>query len=125
MVLKKIKKLRGIFDRQIGGAAEQGISKGKLTIKNNGAEILSFLSRLPAGLMREALSFAKRNSLGIIKYDKENINNVCPRCLKAHLMKKAEEKDLDKAVVEVLVNLGEYEMGHNGYYMDKEKVIKI
>jgi len=49
----------------------------------------------------------------------------CPRCLKAHLIRKAKELGMDvKNVKPFLASLGE-EVGHNGYYMDGEGVHEI
>lgn len=91
----------------------------------NGSEFFDLLSSLPSGLMREAMRFTKRNTLDVVQTGKKAMSAVCPRCLKAHLMKAAREKDMDKVLVQILVDMGEHSIGHNGYYMDKEKVIKI
>lgn len=79
-------------------------------------------------LKKEASAFKERNSIVIGGYDvktKQPIHRCCPRCLKAHLIKKAEELDLDHDLRELLFSMVEFETGHYGYYMDGDELIKI
>ena len=79
-------------------------------------------------LLKEAEEFRKRNSLALVGHtipDKKPIFKCCSSCLKAHLIKKAEEKNLDKDLMEVLFLMVEHETGHHGYYLDGEEMIKI
>lgn len=104
MVLKKISK-----------AAEDTILIG--------AKALHSLKAISKKLFLEAEAFARRNVIDLSSFEHET--HCCPHCLKAHLLKKAEELDDGRAIHEVIVRMGELETGHNGYYLDGEKVVKI
>ena len=90
--------------------------------------ILAKVPSIPAALYREARSFISRNSLAIIcpvLNEKKLENECCPHCLKAHLLKTADEMNLGKAIHEIVLELPEYRIGHDGYYLDGEKLVKI
>ena len=72
-------------------------------------------SSLSEETIKEILKFAKRNSL--------HVNNkkhyCCPSCLKAHLTKnsKMNNREINKLL--------KCQTGHQGYYLDKERLIKL
>ena len=91
-------------------------------------EILQNLNKISEALSNEAESFKERNSLAIIGSslkDKKPIHRCCPQCLKAHLLKTAEEMNSGRAIREVITKMHSCETGHNGYYMDDGELIKI
>ena len=111
MVIKKISK-----------ALEDGFLLGASVLNK-----LMKITNLPDVLLKEADSFMKRNSLAVIAcnvLDKEPVHECCPICLEAHLIRKAKELGLEKEKKEIL-KIFEFKVGHEGYYLDKEEVIKI
>lgn len=74
---------------------------------------------IPDNLVAEADKFINRNIV-------ENSNfECCLRCLKAHVLKKAAEMSLTDEQIYFLGNIFPGEAGHDGYYLDNEKLIKI
>lgn len=74
---------------------------------------------IPDELIFEIEDFSLRNSL---------VNSpsiTCCRCLKAHALKQAKEKGLSKSAVEFLGEVFDCTEGHNGYYLDKGRLVKI
>ena len=111
MVIKKISK-----------AFEDGFYLG-VNILNK----LTKLTNIPDVLLKEANSFMKRNSLAVVAcnvHNKEPVYECCPSCLEAHLIRKANQLGLEKEKKEIL-KIFEFKIGHEGYYLDKEEVIKI
>lgn len=89
---------------------------------------LTEIERMSHKILREAESFKKRNAIAVVacKLDsRKKVYKCCPNCLKAHLIKKAEEWDLGRDLVEIIDNTVEHETGHYGYYMDKDKIVKL
>lgn len=77
------------------------------------------LENLPEELQEEALEFIQRNTLSGTN---ENSGGAlkplyCPRCLKAHILKKA--KEMNNAI-KIRGNVG-----HNGYYLNGDVIVKI
>lgn len=70
-------------------------------------------------LIGEAEDFIRRN------LKEENHYHCCQRCLKAHLIKKADELELGGRVKRFINRMISGEAGHNGYYMDGDKLIRI
>jgi hypothetical protein len=75
------------------------------------------LNELPLFLREELGKFTKRNNLVG--------ENCCPWCLKAHLIKKAKEKDMDAWAFEKIDEVFPDRTGHNGYYEDKGRIMEI
>tara|TARA_Y100000310_G_C20306751_1_gene634312 strand:- start:152 stop:433 length:282 start_codon:yes stop_codon:yes gene_type:complete len=78
---------------------------------------------IPDELIEEGIDFSFRNSLGEVKGRKNNIKVCCPACLKAHLLKFAKEKAFGKKVQSYLSLSIEGDIGHMGYYQDKEDLV--
>lgn len=85
------------------------------------------LKNLPEKVVREGERFCKRNLLmefGSKKGSKEFFG-CCERCLKAHLILKARSFGFGKEVLGRISNVFACERGHEGYYLDREKVVKL
>lgn len=76
------------------------------------------VNRLHSRLLSELESFRSRNALPTV------MNECCPRCLKAHLIKKAPHLGLQEEKNKIN-QLLDCEIGHSGYYLDKNKLVKI
>jgi len=88
-------------------------------------QVLQLLSeRVNSRYIMELDAFCHRNNL---KHDNENREKVicCPSCLKAHAMKIAEMHNLDEDSIEFIMDILEGEIGHDGYYLDNEELLKI
>ena len=73
----------------------------------------------------EVDTFTRRNSILTIYSSRKRKILCCPACLKAHMFKKVQEWGMDIRVFPSIKNLFKGEIGHRGYYLDQEKVIKI
>lgn len=83
---------------------------------------------IPDDLIAELEEYAKRNSLGKIASDFDNpvhINECCPRCLKAHMLKTAEKIGISPEGRQFLSLFMPGEVGHSGYYLDEEELVEI
>lgn len=88
-----------------------------------------FFNIIPDKLLSEIIGFCRRNVLEI-EYPNSDYNQViyhcCPKCLKAHIIKKAKEEKISLNKIEnMLDKVINCEAGHSGYYMDKDNIIKI
>ena len=80
---------------------------------------------LPEKLLLEISGFKGRNSLSReLKCIGLVIKECCPRCLKAHLIKKAKDLNMEKQA-EVYIKSLNCEIGHNGYYKDGEELLSL
>lgn len=70
-------------------------------------------------LISETENFLERNMI------KNAYDQCCPRCLKAHAIKKAIDLGLTQKEIDYLDNIFEGEVGHDGYYLDGEELIKV
>jgi hypothetical protein len=80
------------------------------------------MQNLPPALTAELSRFADRNCLVAIENSYEA---VCERCLKAHALRTAKAMNLSAEVLESIKELFGDVIGHNGYYQDQEKIVKI
>jgi hypothetical protein len=71
-------------------------------------------------LIAQAESFIERN-----KHIENRHDSYCPSCLKAHIMKKAQELGLTEETIDYLNKTLPGEVGHNGYYMDNDELIEV
>jgi|SRR3989344_1517583 len=89
---------------------------------------LSSNSELPENLISEIESFRKRNALVEIEIPIRNAFTVvqcCPQCIKAHAIKKANDLGLGQQALNVIEKEFSGEIGHKGYYLDGEDLIKL
>lgn len=87
-----------------------------IKIKTYASELLLAQLTIPDNLLYEIGEFSKRNFI---------VDNLCcERCLKAHLLKRAEELNLDKEIIREIKNI-KGEIGHMGYYLDENKVTRV
>ena len=49
----------------------------------------------------------------------------CNKCLKAHFIEKTKTLNLKKENLKIFEKLFNCKAGHNGYYLDQERVVKI
>ena len=101
-----------------------------LKIKNNAFESLVFPTKknLKGGLSKKMLleiqQFQLRNSLAAeIPNLGVAVKECCPQCLKAHLIKI--NKRLRNPALQARINLLDCETGHNGYYRDAERLVRV
>jgi hypothetical protein len=80
------------------------------------------LSSLPSSLKEELTRFADRNCLVALE---NSFDGVCLSCLKAHALAEAKKFNLTKSLIESIKTSFDGRIGHNGYYMDKDKLIRI
>jgi len=91
-----------------------------------GTGVKVILHGLPDDLLAELEDFVQRNSLGYVEKEDKKIHYCCSHCLKAHAIKKAKELKLDEKRMSWLNDLfGEHSEGHDGYYIDEDKLVKI
>lgn len=84
------------------------------------------LHGLPDDLLAELENFARKNALIVSESDEGKLHHCCVRCLKAHALKKAKEIKLDKKRMSWLNDMFGNELeGHEGYYVDGGKLIKL
>lgn len=93
------------------------------------SEALPYGVMLPDNLIAEMESFTERNSIVSIEAQvgksRAELNRCCPRCLKAHALKTGKEIGLDKLSLSFISGLFECELGHEGYYLDGDSLVKI
>lgn len=97
-------------EENIAGASSAGFSDSQL------------FSKLPKPLREELNRFTDRNCLVALENSYEA---VCEQCLKAHLLAEAKKMNIPKKLIESIKDSFEGKIGHNGYYMDQDKVIRI
>ncbi len=75
------------------------------------------IESLPNSLKKEMQKFISRNI--IVK------NYCCKSCLNAHILKKANDLQLEPEFVSSLKEEMKEGIGHNDYYLDNNQLIKI
>ncbi len=91
-----------------------------------GGKVYNKIGSISKKLFLEAIEFGRRNKLvEMASSMEEPAQECCPRCLKAHLLKKAGEMNDGRAIREIILEMADYQTGHCGYYLDGEKVIKL
>jgi len=82
---------------------------------------------IPDNLIAELEEYTERNSLANLVPEecREEVYGCCPRCLKAHMIKTAEQLGLSSKEREFLSLFVDGETGHHGYYMDGDELVKI
>jgi hypothetical protein len=83
---------------------------------------------IPQALIEEIEDFTERNSIAIIAHtipERKPIHRCCPQCLKAHIIKTAQELRLNRIVITNLIKSLTCETGHKNYYLDEEKLIQV
>jgi hypothetical protein len=90
--------------------------------EENIAEASFSLPKIPKQLKEELDRFSDRNCLVALENSYEA---VCEQCLKAHLLAEAKKMNLSKKLTESIKDSLKGKIGHNGYYMDQDKIIRI
>ena len=88
-----------------------------LKLTYQASEFLFDIKNLPSQLLSELERFIERNKIVG--------NNYCERCFRAHVIMKARELRIGKdLIIQIKENMSE-EIGHNGYYLDGDKLIRF
>lgn len=82
---------------------------------------------LPTGLLDELESYMQRNVIADLKEvrGQKEINAFCHQCCKAHAKKLAEHYNLTKQATLNLLNIFKGNIGHEGYYLDREELYSL
>ena len=82
---------------------------------------------VPNSFLIKIKEFAERNSIVDIRSCSSCagvIHQCCPSCLKAYALKLA-EKDNEKSLVDFILKVSDQEIGHEGYYLDRNHILKL
>lgn len=71
-------------------------------------------------LIAEAESFIERNACV-----KQRNDSYCAHCLKAHIIRKAEELGLTGKTIKYLNEIMPGNVGHEGYYLDNDELREV
>ena len=104
-----------------------------MILKTNSQALEKQNKTLPLGvypylvLIKDISSFMQRNNLAVPSAPTKEVGQpiVCERCLKAHSLKRAQELSLPRAIVNMIENRFDCPVGHDGYYIDEDELIKI
>ncbi len=80
---------------------------------------------LPHEVIDEALAFCARNTIVHAEMNGKENYICCQPCLKAHVMKKARQMRTSKHLIMLFESLFPCQTGHEGYYMDQEKLQEV
>jgi hypothetical protein len=86
------------------------------------------LDAVPGELLLEMETFTERNALAIIANkvkDRTPLYRCCVNCLKAYAVNIVKKFEMGGDVEDVISKVLECESGHDGYYIDEGKLIKI
>jgi hypothetical protein len=84
-------------------------------------ELESYLSK---ELINEITQFIERNK--IVETDSVvSSKECCPNCLKAHIKYKLKKIKMPLKDKTNMLNILDGDIGHSGYYLDEEKLIKL
>lgn len=110
------------FENQYDGVRSEMISPLASLLIQKRRPILRKHYFFPDSLLEEIEDFASRNE--IAESSKSDFR-CCPDCLKAHVVKKARDSGLDSKSISLLSKIFRGKLGHEGYYLDKEELIKL
>ena len=79
-------------------------------------------SGFPDALVKELKKFSDRNYIAL---GDNAFCALCESCLKAHALRTAEKLRLNEEVLGKINKLFNCNAGHNGYYLDKTKLIHL
>lgn len=89
-------------------------------------ELLKLGMILPDSLISEMGLFVSRNNIiDGCDVNKNSLSCCCPNCLKAHALNYAKKLGMNKSYILALQMMIEGNIGHNGYYLDGEELIKV
>jgi hypothetical protein len=81
-------------------------------------------SFLPTSFQRELQSFIARNSV-VASNPHPKKEHCCNHCVKAHALKMARTLQLDEDTLDVLSASLDGNPGHDGYYLDQGRLVKL
>ena len=102
--------------------ASTGISQMAIFLLKKKAQGMLDRIFFPDALIADIESFVVRNSNGV---SDEDLHTACPNCLKAYVLSKASEHGLDPRSIAYIREIFEGEVGHEGYYLDEDELVKI
>lgn len=73
-------------------------------------------------LIAEIDLFCQRNNY---KRPEKELHTCCPNCLKAHAFMKAKEIGVSEEGIDIIFSVLKGSLGHEGYYLDGDELIKI
>ncbi len=88
-----------------------------LKLTYHASEFLFDIGKYSSQLLEEVERFKGRNKIVGDKF--------CERCFYAHMIKKAKELSIEKDFIIELKEKIRDEIGHDGYYLDCDNLIKI
>tara|TARA_Y100000310_G_C20107855_1_gene545727 strand:+ start:261 stop:560 length:300 start_codon:yes stop_codon:yes gene_type:complete len=81
-------------------------------------------SFLPPSFQEEIQAFIVRNAIAQANPHPTK-EHCCDHCVKAHALKTAQLLNLNQDTLDVLSASLDGNLGHDGYYLDQERLIKI
>jgi|SRR3989344_1653062 len=101
---------------------EEGLSPVTIFMLRKKAEGLLSGVFISDALIAEIDGFIKRNN---VAKPIEEMHTSCPRCLKAHAVKRANELGADLKTIRHISKIFDGEVGHEGYYMDADELVRL
>jgi len=92
-------------------------------------EVYGFgFDKIPRSLLHEINIFTLRNPVMEVASkvrSRSPVYGCCSRCLKAYLIRRARAEGYGKEVEEAIGEMLKCEIGHHGYFMDGEDLVKV
>jgi len=109
------------------GIKTRVITQIELMLLQKKLELLKLGMLIPDTLISEMESFASRNIIIEEKNQQtaDYMQACCPSCLKAHAVSSAKKIGLNNKAISALQNSLKGNLGHNGYYLDGEELVKL
>ena len=85
---------------------------------NSRIATLGKIIEIPNELIDSLKDFVERNP-------SPGTNQCCPKCFKAYALKKLGEMKLNSRTRRFVESLYECDVGHDGYYLDEDKLVKV
>jgi hypothetical protein len=99
------------------------IGSRKTSGQKSAWEDLNFL--LPRSFIAELIRYKRDNSIAVTYGMQGPQMHCCERCLKAHAIATAIQMGFDTVSLSHVKKMIPGDAGHDGYYLDKDKVISI
>jgi len=96
-----------------------------MSIRNFELEQEEIWNMKKQGLFAEMQDFIDRNKIQVELQNRYSIESFCVRCLKAHLLVKAEQAGMEEELISNFLGRWDGEIGHQGYYLDNDEVVRI
>ncbi|MBI3334837.1 hypothetical protein HYZ97_05095 [Candidatus Pacearchaeota archaeon] len=80
---------------------------------------------IPDDFIAEMEAYCVRNAVIEKVHNLTGLHHCCPACVKAHAVKHASSIGLNREASGVITKFFRGDIGHDGYYLDQEKLIKL